>query len=274
MKTLILTDIHVGKSESLAWNGLIRQANTQALETLKKTVPHLNQQKFDLTMQLGDLLRDVGNAETDAVNFDSAVSELAKLNPSPIHLPGNHDLHVFSNSEYSAHLEKYGFQQNTYGSKMQGGYKIIWLDFIRDAENRKLLSAERLTWLRKELDYTGECLIFGHYPLKNQDFTGSVYFASKDKKTGFAYDNADEIADILLHGQAKVRAYVGGHVHWIGSYTIGQIPCFIAPSFTENIAATAYPENNPGIYSTLEVNDQNLIFKSYSGEYCFVTLEG
>lgn len=50
-------------------------------------------------------------------------------------------------------------------------------------------------------------------------------------------------------------------------------PILTVPAFSENIAGEDYPENNPGIYSILEVNEGRFILRNYSRKYVFDNVE-
>jgi hypothetical protein len=61
-------------------------------------------------------------------------------------------------------------------------------------------------------------------------------------------------------------------VHWLGTTQLEGWTHFIAPAFSEKLMMWE-TELHPQVYSTLEITDTKVIWKSYSKEWCFSTLE-
>lgn len=271
MKILILGDIHLGKSrESTTQEKIIRQANTQAQETLESLIPILNKSNFDLTIHMGDSLRDTFDKSTDQKNTKKALQLLKNINTSQIHLLGNHELMAFKESEIKKIYKEAEIEQEFYGTLEFDKFQIIWLDLIIDPLKRACLTKERLTWLEKLKVSKKPLLVFSHYSVVPINQQGSFYF-TKDPKN-MLYKNGTQINEVLKTKNPLM--HISAHVHILTHQVLNQTHYISAPSFSENIAAQDYNENNPGIYSVLEINEKEFCFTSYSRDFCFAKIQG
>lgn len=266
MKILLINDLHTGKTrESTSQPGIFRQANTSALSNFEKLIPQFNKTNYDLVFQMGDIVREVGNKKVDEKLYKDALNSISKIKLPIINMLGNHELRTF---EADKLLEMYK-EKAFYGSKMLGSYKLIWLDHQIDDSGVQYLSKERLTWLKNELNNKNEKIIFSHYSITSKDSKGNFYFDQNE--LAMRYRNSDEILKIMKNKNVKVA--INAHEHWISFKEINEIKFLAIPSFTENIAGQNFKENNPAIYTTLEVKHKTLLIKSFSGGYCFFSLE-
>lgn len=272
MKLLIITDIHNGKSREYRGTGVYRQANTQAMDRLRETIPLLAKQDFDLLIQLGDLISDEMVEDVDRANMRAVLSELHQLPFPKIHIPGNHDYAIPREILLEEYAEA-GFEDQFIGIQEVGGKQLVWLDFEFDENSKAYLPHLSLEWLEKEVDPELETIVFSHYSIAPLNAAGSFYFdeATGGRPKDMRYTNSDQILEIL--GRKNVIACVNGHAHWSSYKHLSGIHFFGAPSFSENLAGQKYPENNHGLYSVLEIENDKLTFKSFSGEFAFSSLE-
>ena len=100
MKILVLNDIHHGETRvSTSHPGVIRQPNSQSLEKLAELVEELSDHAFDLVIQLGDLVREIGDRNHDKILLKEALQPFSRLPFPVLHSLGNHELNIFSVEE-------------------------------------------------------------------------------------------------------------------------------------------------------------------------------
>lgn len=271
MKIAIIGDIHLGLSrDSTSHPGVVRQANSQAETTLNKVISQLNSLQLDLLVHLGDALRDVHIKETDTQNLSTTLSLLDQIQCPKIHLIGNHELAAFSLSEIEAIYTENSIPPKFFGVQEFDSIRVIWLDMTIDKNTGVSISSERLAWLHSLPASAKHTLVFTHYSLIPIDNSGSFYF-EKDPK-GMYVNNSQQVLDALVHLNPSIC--VNGHVHLLTQQIKESIQFISAPSFSENIAAEKFTENNPGIFSILDFSKNAFVFTSYSGDYCFGKIQG
>ena len=269
MKILILGDLHFGVSRtSTTHSNQVRQANTQAKSTLEALLPTFKEAAFDLIVHMGDCLRDTYIEEEDATHISEALSLIAKIEAPTIHLLGNHELRAFSREKIEEIYKKNGIVPQFGGQVASHDLTIQWLDLELDENDRALLpqvQKDRIAQQKTKPD-----LVFSHFPLVSPDESGTFYF--ENDPGGMCYKDGEEI--LSAFGEKRAPLYVSAHVHFVSHLTKDGSHYITNPAFSENIAAQDYPENNPGIYSVLEVDKKHFIFTSYSGPYCFSKIQG
>ena len=271
-KILILSDIHLGKSRnSTTHSEVIRQANSQAEKTLESLLPKFNEIAPDLVVHMGDALRDTYDTKVDSANMGKTLSLLKTIAAPTIHLLGNHELQAFSLSELDKIYTEYlGEKTNFFGSLDLGPLQLLWLDLELDENNAAFISDEKMKWIEKTLRKTKPTLVFSHYSLLPIDPKGSFYF--EKEPTGMHYKNSEKIR--ALFEKAPTKLFINAHVHLLTHQEIQGKHFISNPAFSENIAAEKFPENNPGVYSILEIDETEFIFTSYSGTFCFAKIQG
>ena len=80
------------------------------------------------------------------------------------------------------------------------------------------------------------------------------------------------IREIFKNSSARV--FINAHVHLLTHQRQGNKHYISNPAFSENIAAEKYAENNPGVYSILEIDESRFVFTSYSGNFRFAKIQG
>lgn len=270
-KMLILNDLHFGESRDSTSNpGVIRQANSQAKETFTALIPHLTAISPDVVLHLGDALRDTYKKEIDTQNTKEAVELVTSLGFTTIHTLGNHELRAFSLDEITSLYHSVVSDVAFYGILPLGEIQLVWLDLALDKNNAPYLPQERLEWLKNDVPKDVPTLIFSHYSLVPIDPAGSFYFANQPE--GMYYQNHQEITKAL--NALNVSLCVNAHVHLLSYQEVDGVHYISSPAFTENIAAEKFPQNNPAVYSVLEVGDTSFVFTSYSGSFCFAKIQG
>ncbi|HEX7017561.1 MAG TPA: metallophosphoesterase [Patescibacteria group bacterium] len=271
MKILIIGDIHIGESrESTSQPGIVRQANTQAEETLSALIPLFNTLHFDVVVHTGDSLSDTQVKETDAANITKTLDLLNKISVPKIHLVGNHELRAFSLNELTDVYKNAGIEPNFFGVQEFQDFRIIWLDMELNEDNHAFLPPERIEWLKSLPVNSKPTLVFSHYSLVPIDVSGTFYF--EDQPQNMYLGNARAVVEALKH--LNPQLCINGHVHLLTHQKLGDTHYISTPSFTENITAEKFPDNNPGIFSILDVDSNRFIFTTYSGEFCFSKIQG
>lgn len=269
MKILLFSDVHVGIDKDIGVRGgLTRMALYKAAETFTQLIPTFNALNADLIFNLGDLFYEDQDETKNNHRLDIGLSLLERIKPLPHIIMGNHELRGFSVDHFKTALTKHSLSTELYGKQIIGDVQIVWLDLQMQKESVAILPNKTLEWL-KTLDAKIPTVILSHYPIVKNDNKGTYYFEKHPEAMN--YNNNKEILAILQ--TKKIIACLAAHCHWF-SYTKQVGTHFITiPAFSENIAASAYIDNNPGAYSILEIKDQNIIFKSYAGGFPFVNLE-
>lgn len=270
MKLLILADLHIGNTkESVTHPGIIRQASTSSQKVLREYIPKFNSQKFDYVIQMGDLIRDVEDKMQNVTLLSKVKNILEELNLPIINIPGNHDLKAFVPKDLDLMLNGTDSNFRLYGCHIAEDFQFIWLDFQKDENGMAYLPQERMDWLNELVDNKRKTIIFSHYSLIPQNAKDNFYFEHQPKK--IAYLNTNKILKSIKNSNVKLA--LSAHCHWAGYIQKQNISFISAPSFCENITISADPYKSPGVYSVLEIKTNQLIFKSFSGNYCFLDIE-
>lgn len=271
MKILVIGDIHLGKSrESTTREKIVRQANSEAEEMLKLLIPSFNQANFNLVIHMGDSLRDIFDKETDRQNTLKTLRLLQKINCPQIHLLGNHELMAFNTHEIKQIYQTAQIDQDFYGMMNLEDLQLVWLDLELDEQNGAYLSNERLTWLKQLPKSEKPLVILSHYATLPINQRGNFYFENKPER--IHYQNIKEINEVL--DKKKANLCLSAHIHMLAHQVLNKTHYISAPSFSENIAAQDHPQNNPGVFSILEIEKNEFIFSSYSKDFCFAKIQG
>lgn len=270
-KILILSDLHFKDSgKSTEVSGIVRQNNSQAKATFEKIIPKLKKIKPDLIVNLGDNLSDSYVKEIDAKNLNNAIKLTHEIDAPIINLLGNHELQAFSYDEVSKIFNSHNKSSKFFGILNLNEVQIIWLDLLLDENRRAYLTAERLEWLNSEGDKEKPTIVFTHYSLQPINSTGSCYFENDPE--GMYYKNFNEINETV--NNFNIKLCINAHVHLFSHQEINNTHYISNPAFSENIAAEKFVENNPGVYSILEIDENNFVFTSHSGSFCFAKIQG
>jgi len=270
MKILILADIHTGTSrDSTTHSGIIRQANTQAFEKLTQLIPVFNQKNFDLVVNLGDNLRDTHDKLIDRENLSKTISAIKSIGAETINLLGNHELRSFSKPELAEIYTTTKVKPEFFGQKIVNGVQFIWVDLELKPNKLAYLTANQLDWLNQTLDPELPAVIFSHHSIAPISSTGNFYFDQNPAEMSF--ENSAEIIKILTG--KKVFLAINCHTHMLTNQVKNSVSFNSVLAFSENIAASNYPTNNPAIYSILELEGQKFSLSSYSGEFCFSKIQ-
>ena len=270
-KILIFGDIHLGvPRESTTNPGIVRQANSSAGEVFKSLIPRFKEINPDLVVHMGDAIRDTGTKELDEKLLNEATTLIGDLNLPTINLLGNHELWAFSKDEINEVRQDLKHETKFFGLKDMGLFQIMWLDFEVDTNKLAYISEERLNWIKNVVVEDKPLIVFSHYSTVPLDGSGSFYFENKPQEIHFAY--FEKIRNAFASLPAKI--FINAHTHFV-SYKQIEGKYFISnPAFSENIAAEKYQDNNPGVYSILEIDENKFVFSSYSGKFCFAKIEG
>ena len=270
IKILLLNDIHHGDTKgSTTHPGETRQANSQALQVLAGYIDTFNSRKYDVVINLGDAIRDVKDKESDLNLLDESMKVFSKIQGNKYFIAGNHELKTLDDDDIRAISDKHNVTSSIPCMLELGSFQILLIDSEIEENGLARISERTTNWIENTIDKTKPVMIFSHYSSLPLDGYANFYF-EKDPKY-MSYINGSDIARILSRSPKVVS--VNAHTH-MGSYKkLSNIDAISALAFSENIGAMQYPDANPGVYSEIWVDGNSVYFKSYSGKYCFLSME-
>ena len=217
---------------------------------------------------MGDALRDTYDNVVDTKNLSRTLELLSGISAPKIHLLGNHELRAFSREKVLSIYRQYEPTICFQGSRQLDGLTIAWLDLNLNDQDAAYLPESQLAQL-PDIAANAQ-VVFSHYSLVPINARGSFYF--ENQPAGMHYQNNKKIQESLKKSPATL--FINAHVHLL-THQIYRGKQYISnPSFSENIAAQMFTENNPGVYSILETNETQFCFTTYSGDFCFGKIEG
>ena len=262
-RLLLLADVHIGNTN----RSLLRQINTHAASQLQSTVNQMKDKYFDWVIQLGDLISEAGNENTNIKNYKKGLEIINHMHSPVINIPGNHDIWGIGTARLSQTLQELGYNMPLYGVKeISPNCQIVWLDLAAKKREIGVLPDERIDWLREVIHPDTPTIIFSHYGFLPPDTEGNYYY-EKDREAA-TFSNGPQAWRYLR--DLPIRAVVSAHLHEETFSIVGHTNMLTIPSFTENIAS--HIPAIPGVYSILEVTDSRLNLKSYCGKYCFSSM--
>lgn len=255
--------------------GFYRQANSQAESALTEAVESINQLAPDLVVHLGDALSKTQiktSFDEDRENMLTTLGLLKKIKAPAIHLLGNHELKAFNQEQVDEIYQTASIEPKFFGVQEFDEFRLIWLDIEKDKENYISVPQKRVEWLRSLPESSKTTLVFCHYSLVPIDLTGS-YYANliTDRRLLYLY-NDNDVLKALKHLSPKL--YINAHNHLLIYQIKDQIHHITNPAFSENIAADSYPENNPAVYSLLDVDKNHFDLTIFSNRFCFGRIYG
>lgn len=269
MKFLIIGDIHFGKdSLSTTHPGVLRQSNTKALDAIVKLLDFTKEQNFDQVIWMGDYIRDESNPKSDAQNLSTILKEINKCKFDSIYLIGNHEQRALTEEKISEIFSQNQIQPEFWGKKIVDNWQIIWFDSL--FEDQRTVPDLRLKWLEKQLNSQPKTLLFSHYSLPPINSAGSFYFEKFPE--AMYYANTKKIIDLI--SKYSVPIAINAHNHIVSCQQENNTWFITAPAFSEKIASDHESDFHPGVYSILEITDNQFVFSSYSWEFCFAKIQG
>lgn len=269
-KVLILNDLHLGESrESSTHPGIVRQANSETATTLEAYLPKFNQGKYDLVVNLGDAIRDAGERKADIELLEQSLNLFNKIDGEKVFIPGNHEYKEMEEVDIVSTMRKVGLKNELNGSVILNDIQFIWIKSKIGERDITSISKETLTWLNEVIDPNLTVVLFSHYSAVDLDGKDNFYFADGYKY--MSYTNSNDLLAVL--DKCKSVITINAHTHMSTHKITNSINSISALSFSENITASKYPDANPGIYSELEIEQDKTIFRSYSGDFCFLNID-
>ena len=213
-KVLVLTDTHVSNHGSL-----VKGKDNYVL--LRRTLDKAEHDHPDAECMVisGDLVHWGGPGEY------AAFRECLENRPWPVHLMlGNHDnrqkfCEAFANHPrtHSGHIQQ---------SIDVGNWRLVLLDSHDETftapVHSGILCAERMNWLRKQLDEAAEknVVVFIHHPPMRTFFDGMDDIGLR---------NSTELLE-LLNSYGNVRQIISGHIHRTISGVTSGLPITVLKS--------------------------------------------
>lgn len=272
MKIVVVNDVHVGRA--LVHNGMVRAASHLIGDKLERILDSIiGWHSPDLVINLGDLIRSESK-ENDLITYTAQLGHFKNMKFPVIHLIGNHELKKMDYSEVEKVWHQNGFQQKSYGTKILGHYRIIWLG-LQLQSGHSSLPEDQITWLKETLSKSEQpTLIFSHVALDDHDTTGNFFYEAMDNKSKalLFLQNQQEIK-ALIENSPSVKAVFQSHLHYFHINLSNGIPFITCPAFADNICGPHTEDNIPEIYTTISLNKNSFVVKAYSGEYCFAGYE-
>lgn len=275
MKIAILNDVHIGKP--LERGQIVRAASHLAEYCLPKLMDHIEKQHApDLYINLGDLIRSEDKSE-DSLRYQQAIQHFTRIKRPVLHLLGNHDIKHMSPHDVEAIWKKNGFSQKSFGAREMNGFMLIWLGmhYQPGYPFKHCLPHEQLTWLGNTLQNADKpCVVFTHCAVDDQDVSGNFFYEgyeAKDKR-GFFLENYEEIQRVIS-GCPFVKIVVQAHLHYFHAKIINKVPYVTCPAMGDNICGPTISHHMPEIYSLLTLAGSEMVFKSFSRDYCFAGSE-
>lgn len=269
-KVLILNDLHMGESrESSTHPGIIRQANSETASILESYIPKFNREKYDLVANLGDAVKDTGKREADIELLELSLNLFNKIDGQKVFIPGNHEYKEMVDGDILNVMRKVGLSNELNGSIIINNVQFIWIKSEIGERDIASISNETLTWLDGVIDPSLSVVLFSHYSVVDLDGKDNFYF--DDDYKYMAYTNSKDLLAVL--SKCKSVVTINAHTHMSTHKITKNIHSISALSFCENITAIKYPDANPGVYSELEIEQGRTIFRSYSGDFCFLNIE-
>jgi Icc protein len=242
-----ITDTHI-VARGQHWLG---EPRTQTETRLKEVVKCLNQLSPQPEVIL--LTGDLTNSGTEDA-YDHLKELLRPLKAPYLILPGNHDnreqmRHSFNHHSY---LPKRGYLNYVVDDFP---IQLIGLDTLDEGKDSGLICAERFQWLSEVLnrEQGKPQLIFMHHPSTK---VGTKLFDSILCKVPEEFNS-------LISGRKQLLGILAGHYHYFCATSIGNKPCFIAPS-----VAPAYYFANPATDdhpTALELQPAAITLHSWDG---------
>lgn len=269
-KVLILNDLHLGESrQSSTHPGIIRQANSETASVFESYISKFSREKYDLTINLGDAIRDTGEAASDNALLEASLALFNKIDGQKVFIPGNHEYKEISEANIISTMRKSGLHNDLNGSLILNDIQFVWIKSEIGELDIASISKETLTWLDEVIDPNLTVVLFSHYSAVDLNGKDNFYFANDYRY--MSYTNSKELFAIL--NKCKSVITINGHTHMSTHKITNSIHSISALSFCENITAIKFPDANPGIYSELDIGQGTAIFRSYSGEFCFLNIE-
>jgi 3',5'-cyclic-AMP phosphodiesterase len=276
VKIAIVNDIHVGKS--LDHNGKVRASSHLIENMLERFLQSIQQQHCpDVLINLGDLIRSE-DKELDHQAYRRLLSIFDQINLPVIHLLGNHELKKMPLEDIENAWRDYSFDQRSYGCKDFGNFTLLWLGLELNSQDHRIhsLPSKQLNWLKNQLNQIKRpTVIFTHCALDDHDVNGNFFYEACDNrsKSALFLENQETIRSVIS-ASGCVIAVLQAHLHYFHTKQIDGIPYITCPAMGDNICGPNISDNVPEIYTILTFNNNRIVAKAFSGEYCFAGYEG
>lgn len=251
----VVTDTHYAQK-----NVYLNRYYREAAGKLKKFIAHMNREKVDFIVHLGDF-KDEGNipSEEETLGFLKEVEAVYRKFQGPrYHVLGNHDMDSISKAQFLAEVENTGIAKDaSWYAFNKNGIQFIVLDanfkkgFIPyDHGNfdwrESYLPPGQIEWLQQQLEKNDSpTIIFVHQVLDPH--------VEKD----YQVSNGDQ-ARIIIQQHKQVKAVFQGHIHEYVYHKIKGVHYWCIPAMVEGSRA------HNTAYAVVEIyKDGNVLVKGF-----------
>ena len=197
LKIAVVTDIHYGLDQKT------QTAGDMGLEMLQESLSQIENEDFDLLVDLGDRLNDQKLAEARA-----CLKELAPIFRN-IRMPRHHILGNCDILDVQKQEKILGTTLTNHSITMSGWHFLFLSSY--DGSIGGTLDNFALNWLERELESNNlPKIVFSHQPLDEEKLPENRFFS---KDISQAYSNGAAEARKIMEKSGKVKLVVSGHLH-------------------------------------------------------------
>lgn len=223
-KIVIFTDLHYGEDiRGKQKDGINTHGATDHL--LEELCGNINQMSLECVINLWDLAYGSTRETKLACYRDVKTNFLDLLLPRVIHMLWNHEFFIATKEEVQEILWNMNRE-----SFIVWKSKHIILDIALSKNRLFEISRDTIAWLRRELEFDGEIIIYCHFPITEDKENVSYVFGQNGHKAFL--ENSKEIKDLLKGSNCKY--WISGHTHFLYETEIDGIQHVTLPSFSED----------------------------------------
>lgn len=174
--------------------GDLHVTDARSTSIVNRAAAMINENKdIQFTVVLGDLATD-----GKLVELSLARNSLDRLERPYFCVPGNHDVHIYSQDMFNNYRQQF---EETHWREDSGGWLFVGLDTCEGDKSDVTIRPDQIAWLQQLADRTGHdrpIALLGHHPFNPNSKAYRVL-------------NADEILAIFADHNLKLVA--AGHYH-------------------------------------------------------------
>lgn len=259
-KIFIFSDIHYASKLPIDKSSKTKRKLTHhALALVNKLIDIINDKMPDLAINLGDLIEDSKNHDTDLRDFNYIWKVLKNIKVPFYSTIGNHDLRSMTSKKEIEQIM--GYESATYSINLNG-YHFVFLGLeVNNQLNAteggilktRFVPDEDIEWLKKDLvENQLPCLIFNHYGIAEDSMKNNFWFENNPNHA--LLSNRQQIKNILAR-DGNIIAVFSGHQHWTKKLSENGLDFYVIGSLTEDINDDGIPD---GVYFEVDLYGNNV----------------